>query len=98
MSDPIDDTDDAESRTVNDDESRALIRVAIEKHLGTAPPACAPSASAFVPATADKSAGKPDPSVVSLSFGRYTLPRADDDTQCLIEPSSNEDAGLHLNS
>jgi len=60
---------------MNDDEIRALIRVAIEKHLGT--PAFAQSASA----------GKPDSPVLSLSFGRYTLPRADDDTQCLIEPA-----------
>ena len=53
---------------MNDDEIRALIRVAIEKHLGT-------------PSAPDSRAP------VSLSFGRYPLPRAEDDTQCLIEPA-----------
>jgi hypothetical protein len=62
---------------VNDDEIRALIRVAIEKHLGTGSPA-------------ERRGGSSDPPiapVISLSFGRYGLPRADDDTQCLIEPA-----------
>ena len=62
---------------MNDDEIRALIRVAIEKHLGASAPT-------------DCSGGSLDPAAapaISLSFGRYLLPRADDDTQCLIEPA-----------
>jgi hypothetical protein len=56
---------------MNDDEIRALIRVAIEKHLGAAPAAETPS----------------PPPLVPLSFGRYALPRAEGDSQCLIEPA-----------
>lgn len=52
---------------MNDDEIRALIRVAIEKHLGAST--------------------NPRENLPLLSFGRYELPRAEDDTQCLIEPA-----------
>ena len=61
---------------MNDDEIRALVRVAIQKHLGTpvvndpAPPG-------------DGSLDRP----VSISFGRYVVPRAAADTACLIEPA-----------
>jgi hypothetical protein len=59
---------------VNDDEIRALIRTAIGKHLGAAP---APVESAGVPPVA----------MANISFARYVLPRAEDDTMCLIEPA-----------
>ena len=63
---------------MNDDEIRALIRVAIEKHLGTAAPAVGSDPSVFL-----ARGQTPTP----LSFARYPLPRAEDDTQCLIEPA-----------
>jgi hypothetical protein len=59
---------------MNDDELRGMIRQAIARHLG-APDA--PVAAAAHPVTV----------TTSLSFQRYTLPRAADDTACLIEPS-----------
>ena len=64
---------------MNDDEIRALIRVAIEKHLGAAAEGSDPSAIL--------ARGQTPSPVIPLSFGRYTLPRAEDDTQCLIEPA-----------
>jgi hypothetical protein len=64
---------------VTDDEIRSLIRAAVQKHLG------APGA---VPAPAGHaSAVPPQPPVLSISFGRYALPRAEDDTMCIIEPA-----------
>lgn len=68
---------------MNDDEIRALIRVAIEKHLGAASPAQGSDPSARL---ARGQTPSPAP-VMSLSFGRYPLPRAEDDAQCLIEPA-----------
>lgn len=62
---------------MTDDEIRSLVRVAIQKHLGGAEVTAAP-ASAAMP---------PQPPVISMSFGRYALPRAEDDTMCLIEPA-----------
>jgi hypothetical protein len=59
---------------MTDDEIRSLIRAAVQKHLG---------ASAVVPAPA----APPQPPVLSISFGRYALPRAEDDTMCIIEPA-----------
>ncbi len=59
---------------MNDDEIRALVRVAIQKHLGT-------------PAAQCRGGSLDPPAVVSMSFGRYALPRAEDDTMCLIEPA-----------
>lgn len=58
---------------MNDDEIRALVRVAIQKHLGT-------------PAAPQSRVGPSDPPV-SISFGRYAVLRAADDTMCLIEPA-----------
>ena len=58
---------------MNDDEIRALIRVAIEKHLGASP--------------CENLRDTPRENLQLLSFGRYPLPRAEDDTQCLIEPA-----------
>ena len=54
---------------MNDDEIRALIRVAIDKHLGA------------------EANPRTNLRENLLSFGRYPLPRAEDDTQCLIEPA-----------
>lgn len=60
---------------MNDDEIRALIRVAIEKHLGAGASPCGNLRET------------PRENVHLMSFGRYTLPRTADDTQCLIEPA-----------
>ena len=62
---------------MNDDELRALIRLAIQKHAS----ASAPEA----PGDLRRDAA-PEP-VVSISFGQYRLERAKDDTMCLIEPA-----------
>ena len=62
---------------MTDDEIRSLVRLAIQKHLG------APTA----PAAADVGPGPGRAVPVSISFGRYDLPRAEDDTMCIIEPA-----------
>jgi len=62
---------------MTDDEIRSLVRVAIQKHLG--PPAAA------APAEGASGLGRTVP--VSISFGRYALTRAEDDTMCIIEPA-----------
>ncbi len=73
---------------MTDDEIRALVRVAIRKHLGM--PAVAPSASADQPAIAASPAVlPPQPPFIPIAFGRYALPRAGDDTMCIIEPVMN---------
>ena len=59
---------------MTDDEVRALVRSAIQRHLG--PPSGAVAMEPPAP-----------PPLVPLSFGRYLLPRAADDTMCLIEPA-----------
>ncbi len=64
---------------MTDDEIRSLVRVAIQKHLGA--PAFAQSGSLDTPGAA------PVPPPLSISFGRYALARAEDDTMCLIEPA-----------
>lgn len=62
---------------MTDDEIRALVRTAIQKHLGgTALP---PAIEAVVVS------GPVAPP--AISFGRYLLPRAQDDVMCLIEPA-----------
>ena len=61
---------------MTDDEIRGLIRLAIQKHLG-------PGASSTAPAAI----APPQPPVLSISFSRYALPRAEDDTMCIIEPA-----------
>lgn len=63
---------------MTDDEIRSLIRVAIGKHMG-APTADRRGASSDAPG------GPPQPPPLSISFGRYVLPRAADDTMCIIE-------------
>ena len=79
---------------MTDDEIRSLVRVAIQKHLGSS--TFAPSSPADRPAAAANTAAPPPADVVSgfsrtaplsISFGRYELPRAADDTMCLIEPA-----------
>ena len=68
---------------MTDDEIRSLIRTAIGKHM--AAPATA-SRGGFLdpPAVAP---APPQPPTLSISFSRYALPRADDDTMCIIEPA-----------
>jgi hypothetical protein len=78
---------------MTDDEIRSLVRLAIQKHLGPGALLVTPAAdrkggsSAFAPgATVDRS-DPPVPPSLSISFGRYALPRAEDDTMCIIEPA-----------
>lgn len=65
---------------MNDDQIRALVRVAIEKHLG------APAAG-DCENPRDNPRGNDRGTDRLISFGRYALPRAEDDTNCLIEPA-----------
>lgn len=65
---------------MTDDEIRSLVRVAIQKHLG------APGRSVSVDAPAVLVA-PPQPPTLAITFSRYALPRAADDTMCLIEPA-----------
>ena len=65
---------------MNEDELRALIRHAVQKHLGSEPSAFAPAP----PAELRRDAGGP---LVSIAFGQYQLERAAGDTSCLIEPA-----------
>ena len=72
---------------MNDDELRALIRAAIQKHTGGAPVRA--SAFAAEPSSElrrDAAFGRSADSVVSISFGQYQLERSAGDTSCLIEP------------
>ena len=66
---------------MTDDEIRSLIRAAIGKHMG----AQANVESGFI----RTDAAPPQPPLLSISFGRYPLPRAEDDTMCIIEPAVN---------
>ena len=68
---------------MTDDEIRLLVRVAIQKHLGS-PTNVASGFSRIAPSV---DAAPPQPPALSISFGRYALPRADDDTMCIIEPA-----------
>jgi len=67
---------------MTDDEIRSLVRIAIQKHL-------APGASAAERrgGSLDPPAAPPQQPLLSISFGRYPLPRAEDDTMCIIEPA-----------
>lgn len=65
---------------MNDDELRALIRAAIQRHVATAAPQAAAESRASTPAAIQASE-------VELSFGQYRLERAAGDTSCLIEPA-----------
>jgi len=67
---------------MNDEELRALIRQAVQRHLGS-------SASAPVHASElrrDAAFGRAD-NVVSISFAQYPIERQADDTMCIIEPA-----------
>jgi len=67
---------------VNEDELRALVRAAIQRHLGVA---TTESASApAIPGELRRDAGGPQ---ISIAFGQYQLERAAGDTMCLIEPA-----------
>jgi hypothetical protein len=66
---------------MTDDEIRSLIRLAIGKHMG-ASAADRRGASSDAPVAAG---APPQPPPLSISFGRYVLPRAADDTMCIIE-------------
>ena len=61
---------------MNDDELRALIRAAIQRHVATVAPQGVSTQLATIQA-----------SEVGLSFGQYRLERAAGDTSCLIEPA-----------
>jgi hypothetical protein len=65
---------------MNDDELRALIRAAIQRHMGESP---ASQGIRLKPDTTTIVAEMP----VSISFGQYRLERAAGDTSCLIEPA-----------
>jgi hypothetical protein len=65
---------------VNEDELRALVRMAIQKHLGSQS-----SASAREPlGELRRDASGPE---TVISFAQYRLDRAAGDTTCLIEPA-----------
>ena len=66
---------------MNDEELRALIRSAIQKHMGGDSAAASSEASGFSRIVPVASAP------VSISFAQYRLERAQDDTSCLIEPA-----------
>jgi hypothetical protein len=63
---------------MNEDELRALIRSAIETHLGAA-------TTASASARAMPAERRRDDQPMSIAFGQYQL--AAGDTSCLIEPS-----------
>ena len=67
---------------MNDDELRALVRAAIQRHL----PAAAEGVATKLAAIHASEVG-PLRAEVGLSFGQYRLERAPDDTMCLIEPA-----------
>ena len=67
---------------MNDDDLRALIRAAIQTHMGTAS-----SESTFAHAQPGELRRDAGGQPVSISFGQYHLERAAGDTACLIEPS-----------
>ena len=62
---------------MNDEELRALIRAAVQRHLGSAPV----SASAPMHPSELRRDGPPVP----MAFGQYNLERAD--TMCIVEPA-----------
>ncbi len=65
---------------MTDDEIRALVRMAIQKHLGGA---AAPAAAAI----GANVVSSPPVASSNISFARYLLPRSEDDTMCMIEPA-----------
>lgn len=69
---------------MTDDEIRLLVRVAIQKHLG-APANVESGFSRTARSPVDATPSQLSP--LSISFSRYPLPRAEDDTMCIIEPA-----------
>lgn len=75
---------------MNEDQLRALVRSAIQRHLGVASSESdfARSASAReLPGELRRDFGRTSEPTVSITFGQYPLERAADDTMCLIEPA-----------
>ena len=73
---------------MTDDDIRSLIRAAIGKHLATSvnvEPGLTAGASAKMVSRADAAPRQPPP--LSISFGRYALPRGEGETMCVIEPA-----------
>jgi len=66
---------------MNDDELRALIRAAIQRHVGTVTPQLAAEGRVSTKLATIQA------SEVGISFGQYQLERAAGDTSCLIEPA-----------
>ena len=69
---------------MNDDDVRALVREAIQKHLGPGAPGTGTSGTN--PLDTSGPVGTIG-TVQSLSFSRYKLQRISDDGMCLIEPA-----------
>ncbi len=67
---------------MNDDELRALIRAAIQRHMGSAS-----GESSFAHAQPGEFQRDTGGQHVAISFGQYRLERAAGDTACLIEPA-----------
>lgn len=67
---------------MNEDELRAVIRAAVERHLGNASPESVPARA--TPGEPRRDAVGP---LVAIAFGQYQLDRAAGDTNCLIEPA-----------
>lgn len=67
---------------MTEDQLRALIRSAIARHLGSDP-----AGEPLGQPRRDAAPGRGVDTVVSISFGEYSLERAPDDTSCLIEPA-----------
>lgn len=67
---------------MTDDEIRSLVRVAIQKHLGSSSTAQPKVESGF-----SRTDAAPQPPLLSITFSRYALPRAADDTMCIVEPA-----------
>ena len=64
---------------MNEDELRALVRGAVQRHLG--------SQRVDPPKLGGDHASEGGPQPMSISFSQYRLERAADDTMCLIEPA-----------
>jgi hypothetical protein len=67
---------------MTDEELRAIIRQAVQRHVGAGASPLDPPKLATVLA----SEGGPQ-RLQSISFGQYSLERAADDTMCIIEPA-----------
>ena len=68
---------------MNDDELRALIRAAIQRHMGSG----SNSPQVVAEGGVSTKLAEYHASEVGLSFSQYRLERAAGDTSCLIEPA-----------